>query len=156
MKKLLIKIFVVAATFIVMNSSLYSLPYEQLGDFKRSEKTMPFHGTWISFLYFEFGMVTRGFGDDVIYLYGQEDLPCCYGKGNIEKFANINEDIHVYVYEANDIANPIPTKHKILKGDVGYKLQNLILNIEKGRLYILLFSDEKGAVLDVQKIILDQ
>lgn len=36
MKKLLIKIFVVAITFMVMNTSLYSFP-QTLGDFRGSE-----------------------------------------------------------------------------------------------------------------------
>jgi hypothetical protein len=37
MKKLLMKIFVVVITLIVMNTFLYSLPYEQLGNFLSSE-----------------------------------------------------------------------------------------------------------------------
>lgn len=111
----------------------------------------------VSTTYWQFGILTTFTNGwpPIIYYYGQEDLPCCYGKGNIENFANINEDIHVYVYEANEIANPIHSKHKIVKEDVGYQLQNLLLNLERGRLYIVVFSDEKGAVLDVQKILLN-
>lgn len=164
MKKLLIKIFVVASTFIVMNISLYCIPLQQLGNFLRAEQIgyNLAEGRWVSILYSQFGMITRGFGDDIIYLYGQEDLPGGgYGKGNIENFANnmevnSNEDIHVYVYEANSIANPHPTKHKIVKGSDGFKLQNLNMNLERGRLYIVVFRDKSGGVLDVKKIILDQ
>ena len=104
-------------------------------------------------------MVTRGFGGgDIIYFYGQEDLGG-YGKSNSENFVNIkevnsNEDIHVYVYEANDIANPNLTLHKIVKGDVGYKLEILNLNLERGRLYIVVYRDKSGGVLHVKKLIL--
>jgi hypothetical protein len=160
MKKLLIKIFVVAAAFIVMNTSLYSIPLEQLGNFQRADMIgyNVIEGRWVTIFYFQFGMVTRGFGDDIIYLYGQEDLPGGgsggWGKGNIENFANINEDIHVYVYEANNIANPHPTKHKIVNGEVDFKLQNLNLHLEKGKLYFIVFCDGKGAVLHVKKLIL--
>jgi hypothetical protein len=52
MKKLLIKILVAAITFIVMNTSIYSLPYGQLGNFRGAEQ-IGFNlanGRWVSIL----------------------------------------------------------------------------------------------------------
>jgi hypothetical protein len=104
-------------------------------------------------------MVTRGFGgDDFIYLYGSEDLPGM-GKRRIEITANnevtnfYEKVYYVYVFEANDIAAPNPIQHKIINGEVDFKIQNLDLKLEKGKLYFIVFCDGKGAVLDVKKII---
>jgi len=117
-------------------------------------------GFGVSTIFFDFGTRTYfGNGWDCIeYYYGEEDLPHL-AKSNVEIVAkneviSSDEKANVYVYEANTIGNQIPKHYKIAKGDVGNKVQNLNLNLEKGKLYIIVFCDEKGKVLDVKKIIL--
>ncbi|MFA7625995.1 MAG: hypothetical protein WCZ17_03025 [Candidatus Kapaibacterium sp.] len=73
---------------------------------------------------------------------------------NDEAIGKSNKNIDVYVYEAKDIAAPNPIQHKILNGEVDFKIQNLDLKLEKGKLYFIVFCDEKGAVLHVKKLIL--
>lgn len=154
MKKLLIKIFVIATTFIIMNTPLYCIPLEQLGDFRSSEIIgyNSTEGRLVSILYFQFGMVTRGFGKDIIYFYGEEDL-CCVTKRN---FGMTNElilpqkTIYVNIYEVNYLVNPKPKKLKLRIED----LENIQkLNLEKGKLYIVTYFDNEGKFLTSKKII---
>lgn len=160
MKKTILKVMLFAVTLVIMNNSLYSNSFEDLGDFIGIER-LGFNlteGRWITNVYFQFGMITKGVGDDTIYLYGEEDLPGL-GKrsiGLIDSNKNIesDDDISVYVYEANDLANPIPKTIMKIDNISGFNLKNL--DLESGKLYIILFSDINGKVVNVKKIIITE
>jgi hypothetical protein len=156
MIKKLVKIFVVAITFIAMNISLYS---DSLGEYLGTGlcgHSSRGYEIWIR--YYQFGMVTScvEFEDgNVLYQYGSEDLTDICKKGNYETIANnevtkFDEKVYVDLYEANNIANACSVQHKILNKGEEFNIQNL--NLEKGKLYIIVLRDEIGAVLMVKKI----
>lgn len=158
MKKFFLTLFTAITTFLVSSSSLYSYT-EELGDFVSHEVAGFGYGGWITFFYYQFGFVVRGFGGgDIIWLYGEEDLPGMT-KRSIEDIGfneeiRFNEEVHVYVYEADDLAKPNPQEQKTIKRGDAYTLQDL--NLEPGRPYIILFRGKSGSVLDVKKIILTE
>ncbi len=115
---------------------------------------------WFQSMYFQNGEIIKWYhGGRITTIVGYNvDGDLGWTKNAVQAInneaVNSEEDVHVYVYEANDIENPIPIQHKIAKGDIGSKLQSLNLNLDRGRLYILVFYDVKGAVLEVKKVIL--
>ncbi len=120
----------------------------------------------VSTLYFQFGSVTY-FRDDseaIIYRTGQEDLPpvpdnlakISIAKGEISP----NENLDIFIYEADNIVplkhgHQVKTKyHNLKKGTIEYLLQDSEISTEKGKTYIVVPKNEKGIVVDVEKIIL--
>lgn len=101
-------------------------------------------------------MITKGFGQDIIYLYCSEDLfdrtRISIGITINNEVTNFDENVYVYLYEANDLANPNSIQHKILNRGEVFKLKNLNFNFVKGKLYVIVIRDAKGAVLMVKKI----
>ena len=94
----------------------------------------------------------------IFYYYGSEDL-CCYGKRNLENNVNNEEvssetGIYIYIYEADDITNSNYKKYIKVKNKSEFKVENLDLNLEKWKLYFIVYCNENGDVLDMQKIII--
>lgn len=112
----------------------------------------------------EFGMIIywgglKG-GHITVYRYGEEDLP---GLGKISSNNEVikpEENVSIYVYEANDIGKPqhehlMVTKGENLKdGTAEYLLQNPDFDLKKEKPYIVILRNEKGVILKVEKIIL--
>lgn len=158
MKKRII-IFITACILIISSSSAFS--YGNLGDFRGADSyyyDTGFGVISIYMMYFQFGTIIRGFGGgDIIYYYGEGDLPGRTKKSLDITYEgqNINYDhlVNVNVYEAQNLANPTSIKHLLVNKKDNYGLENLNLNLEENKLYIIVFRDESGAVLNVKKIV---
>lgn len=159
MKKI-IMIIITSIFLVVTSSRVYGLDYNDLGDFRSVDSYYCYNGNsviTISVLCFQFGIIIRGFPPgDIIYLYGQEDLPGM-GKSSNElktNYENISStnDIYVDVYDISNIMNPISVKHKRIRKDISNDIQNLNLDLRSGKLYIMVFRNTTGAVLEIKKI----
>ena len=146
---------------MISSSPVYSLGYNDLGEFRGIDTyyDISLYGVnTVYFMYFQFGTIIRGFpGGDIMYFYGEEDLPGL-AKKNLEisdndQNNNYDDLVHVNVYEANNLNNPVSIENKIIYRNNNYNLENLNLNLVDNKLYIIVFRDERGVVLDVKKIV---
>lgn len=159
MKKILMTI-ITSIILLISSSTVYSLGFDDLGDFRGLD--MYYYGTGygvntVYFMYFQFGSIIRGLpGGDIYYFYGEEDLPGL-GKKSYEITENNHNDlIRIDVYEANNLNNPVSIENKIVNRNNNYNFENLNLNLIDNKLYIIVFRDERGVVLDVKKILLTE
>ncbi|MCA9747754.1 MAG: hypothetical protein KC414_01485 [Romboutsia sp.] len=156
MKKILM-IIITSIILVISSSPVYSLGYEDLGDF-RDAYIFHIYDGWgmypVSILTFQFGIIIRGVsGGDIMYFYGEEDLPGLAKKSYEVAENNYNGLIQVDVYEANNLNNPVSIENKIVNRNSNYNLENLNLNLVDNKLYIIVFRDERGVVLDIKKIV---
>lgn len=161
MKKRLI-ILITVISILVSSTSSYGASVLDLGNLTGQQNILVLetsNGSILIFtLYFQFGILTTyvasgGIIGRDIWLYGSEDIPGLT-KESIDMAAH--NEVHIHVYEADNITNPSLRHHKIVNGEVGSKLENLNLNLDTGKLYIIVFRDESGTVLEVKKILLSE
>jgi hypothetical protein len=121
----------------------------------------------VSTIVFEYGTITY-FGDGrppTEYHYGQEDLPgapddMCKTIA-VNQIGDFGEDVYFDIFVAENLKKPMNNQTKLNKKDISvingiikYDFQNLNINIENGKPYIIVLRNEKGIVLQVDKVIL--
>lgn len=157
------KLYLIACTIIFLllgNVSAYSVPsVADLGNPTGEIQTFYFlNGGSLGRMHiigFQFGILIKGLGGgDIIYLYGQGDLPWYTKSSNgiitSNEKVNLDDNIYINVFEASNISNPVSIQQKIVNGNVSDNLQSL--NLENGKLYIIIYRDKSEDVLDVKKI----
>lgn len=162
MRKILSKVIIVIMFFISCNiAKSWS---EEMGTLIGSCRDVFFSSDGTAYtihsIFFQFGVITkisRGGGIIIYeydYLYGEEDLHY-FTKSNFEENNEIplkSQNVYALIFEANRFTKSQPRKIKIDIQDMG-NVQKL--NLEKGKLYFIVYLDSLGKLLGNKKIIIE-